>query len=189
MPPLVFFMIPHPTSDVFQIVQTPDPQFLAKMSRVLERVVQNEGWMFSVISDGELYDLRSEEVCHPEAFLPILLMQASQWMKQALGATAPMAFRVKDGTYCAAVPEPPPAGGSLALWLLFAHYTLEEWVKRHPAHVSKGEPIPLDAWVKDWEAALAQHTVLLLPRLEVLDVDPVSAPRPASAGAAMSQTW
>jgi hypothetical protein len=159
----------------------PDPQFLPRLSRLIEDLIEKRGWQFGCTSDdGKPIPFTAATVAAPTLLLPLVLHRCEFWMNEAMGRRAPMSYRLTyeplDGQAqpppCGVVPEPSAPTASVAIWCCFASFALDELAGRHLDIVAKRGLIPLDPWYADWVMARDHRMVTLLaPR--------ASAPRPA----------
>ena len=113
-----------------QAETAPAPDFINRLSSSLARVIDHEGWVFSFKSADQTFVISSEEMSAPDGFLPIVLHRASHWMTQSMGDRALMGFRIDAGGIARVVPETMGPTASVAVWTTFAHYALDEWVRR-----------------------------------------------------------
>lgn len=146
-----------------QAETAPAPDFINRLSSSLARVIDHEGWVFSFKSADQTFVISSEEMSAPDGFLPIVLHRASHWMTQSMGDRALMGFRIDAGGIARVVPETMGPTASVAVWTTFAHYALDEWVRRHPEWAKRQEPVAIDALVEAFDRDLATQAIPVLP--------------------------
>lgn len=145
----------------------PDPDFVPQISRLVEALIKQEGWIFGC--DTMVFD--PSDVAAPDRLLPLVMHRASMWMNEATGQRAALDYRLTLEPFpgreypplCAAVPELNQPTASLVTWMLYIHHALSEWVDHHPQLVAAREAVPLDKWYGDFLQQVDDFTIQLLP--------------------------
>lgn len=159
-------MSPEPVCETLRLEPSPDAEFIGKLADLIRKMVVKEGWAFGCISESmndDIFEISAEEMGGPDVMMPLVLHQASLAMKEAYGAPAAMAYRADPIAMCAAIPDPQEPTASLVTWALFAHYVLEERVLAHQKEQPGSSMTSLGPWQRDWDAALNEKTLHMLP--------------------------
>ncbi len=139
------------------------PDFAERVSGVLRLALEEHGWRFSC----EKSEFTPEEVTAADGLLPMWLNRAQELMQKAYsGVPAHMSYQIDGGALCAVRPAPEERSASLATWLLFTHFAIEDWRSQHLEYVQKNEPVPMDALFDQWKQLVSTRSL------------PLQAPRP-----------
>lgn len=159
----------------------PAADFIPRLSALVEAMITEEGWSFGC----ETMAFTAKDVAAPSRLLPLVLNRSTTWMRESMGAVAPMDYRLtldplpgeENPPLCTAVPEASRPTASLVTWALYIRHALGEWVSRHPQCVANHEPVPLDEWYSDWVQDMDSGAVLLLSALPRVAVPRSAVPR------------
>lgn len=130
-----------------------DPMML-KVSNLVREQFDRQGWRFSI--QGR--EMANADIASPQGLLSIVAYQAATLYEDMMGKPMPLYFYTNPDSLCEVSPavEDNPHN-TMIFWGHFAHYAMEEWVKRHPQLLRANAPIPLDDMYDRWfEAATAQ---------------------------------
>lgn len=170
---------------------TPDPEFIARLSRLVEAMIRDNGWQF--YTGGQLNPATGEAepvvVLDPAMFdqpgklLPLVLHRASHFMFDATQVQAPIAYRfvhpsLHHACPCQATPEFEGPTASLFLWGAYILHAFRDLVETSPPGVgaTKGM-LQIDSWWTAWLDGLDKTEIPLLPAREI---EYATAPRPGA---------
>lgn len=141
------------------------------LAEVIEKWITLEEWKFSC----QGIDLAAEEIAAVDGLLPLVLYQAQNCMARATGASTPhIVVHEESDTGLCGVSVAQVKGATIAQWILYASFALEERAKEHGLE----GPIPLDAWYEGWQKAYDMGLV------DVRRAPTPNQPQPGSVGRA-----
>lgn len=129
---------------------------VSHLSRALEEWISDAGLAFSC----QGIELSAEEIAAPDGLLPLVLFQAQDCIARATGSNPSVAvIHQESDTGLCGVAISQLRSMSIGQWLLFGSFALEECARNHAME----GPIPVDAWYENWQKALVEDRVMVLP--------------------------
>lgn len=134
------------------VKEVPQPEFVEKTSHFLTKAINRAQWQLRC----EDVELETSEVANKDGLLPLIMWVAGQNLEKVWGPQE-LVFRCDPNALCGVVPELTRPVLPASVWLHAIHYEVETAATN--ADVSS----VVNAWFSQWNEALSQKTILLLP--------------------------
>lgn len=132
--------------------EVPSTDFIDKTAQFLTRAMEKSQWQLRC----EDVELEVTEVANKDGLLPLIMWVAGKSLEKVWGPQE-LVFRCDSNALCGVVPELTRPVLPAAVWLHAIHYQVEE------AATHSDVSSVVNGWFAQWNEALAQKSILLLP--------------------------